>query len=288
MTKKQVTILSVLWILAVVLSCLAIYVTFINRGYTEVSFIDVGQGDSCFIQTDRLSSVLIDGGDEGIGEYVLESFLRTKSERCIDAVFLSHMHSDHISGIVELMETDIEIKQIYVSEYAETEDGFPKLENRAKDKNIPITVLSGGDIVPIDNVTFKVIGERQNYTDQNDMSMVLRFDCGENSILFTGDMTHRAEDDVLYSEDIDTDVLKVAHHGSAGSSDLDFLDKVTADLFVISVGRDNKYNHPSKKTMNRLNSYKVPVARTDYDGTISLIMTDTDIKNIEFSREREM
>ena len=287
MTKKQTSVIFLLWIIAIALSLVAVYVTFINRGYTEVAFIDVGQGDACFIQTDRLSTVLIDGGDKGEGKYTLKSFLDIKSERCVDAVFLSHMHADHINGIVELLDTETEIKQIYVSEYAKDEEGYDKLLTAAENKNAPIKELHGGDVVKIDNVTFKVIGERQNYTDQNDMSMVLRFECGENSILFTGDATAKAEDNIL-DEDIDTDILKVAHHGSSGSTDIDFLERVTAELFVISVGEDNRYKHPSGKTLGRLKAFDAPIVRTDYDGTISIIMTDDDIKDIKLSREREM
>ncbi len=287
MTKRQIGTIIILWVVAIILSCVAIYVTFINRGYTEVAFIDVGQGDACFIQTDKLSTVLIDGGDKGEGKYTLKSFLDIKSERCVDVVFLSHMHADHINGIVELLDTETEIKQIYVSEYAKDEEGYDKLLTAAENKNAPIKELHGGDVVKIDNVTFKVIGERQNYTDQNDMSMVLRFECGENSILFTGDATAKAEDNIL-DEDIDTDILKVAHHGSSGSTDIDFLERVTAELFVISVGEDNRYKHPSGKTLGRLKAFDAPIVRTDYDGTISIIMTDDDIKDINLSREREM
>ncbi len=287
MTKRQIGVIFLLWIIAIVLFCTAIYVTFINRGYTEVAFIDVGQGDACFIQTDRLSTILIDGGDKGEGKYTLKHFLDIKSERCVDAVFLSHMHADHINGIVELLETETKVSKVYVSEYAESEKGYDKLLYAAENKNTPIKILSGGDVITIDNVTFEVIGEKQDYTDQNDMSMVIRFECGENSILFTGDATAKAEDNIL-NEKIDVDILKVAHHGSAGSTDIDFIEKVTADLFVICVGKNNRYKHPSKKTLNRLKSFNVPIVRTDYDGTISIIMTDDDIKDIKLSREREM
>ena len=287
MTRRQTGAIILLWVIAIVLSCVAVYVTFINRGYTEVAFVDVAQGDACFIQTDKLSTILIDGGDKGEGNYTLKPFLDMKSERCVDAIFLSHMHTDHINGILELLETEIKVKQIYVSEYAEAEDGYDKLLFAAKNKNAPIKALHGGDVVTIDNVSFKVIGDKENYTDQNDMSLVLRFECGENSILFTGDATAKAEDNIL-DKDIDADILKVAHHGSAGSTDIDFLEKVTADLFVICVGENNRYKHPSPKTLNRLKSFDTPIARTDYDGTISIIMTDDDIKDINLSREREM
>lgn len=288
MSKNQVLTITVLWVLAIILLCTGLYLTFIDRGYTEVAFIDVGQGDSCFIQTDKFSSVLIDGGDSGSGKYVIEPFLGSKSERCVDAVFLSHMHADHINGILELLESDIEIKQIYVSEYAEFENGYKKLSEKAERRKVPIKALCGGEIVDIDNVSFEVIGGGKTYSDQNDKSMVLRFECGDNSILFTGDATKKAEDDILDNEGIDTDILKVGHHGSSGSSDTDFLEKVTAELFVISVGENNKYGHPSKEAMDRFKMYDSPIVRTDYDGTISILMTDNDVKDINLSREREM
>lgn len=286
MTRKQKYTLVILWILAATLFCCSVYLTFYDRGYTEVCFIDVEQGDCGFIQTDKLSAVLIDGGDRGKGEYTLIPFLRSKSVGHLDAVFVSHMHSDHYSGIKELMENDFPIDKIYISKQAENNKNYEGFKKLADERNIPVYDLTDGNEVVIDNVKFSVIQSDKEYKNENDTSLILRVDCGENSILFTGDATSTAEEDILENPKIDTDILKVPHHGSAGSSSDEFIDANTPELSVISVGEDNKYNHPSEKVLQKMENRGIPVVRTDMDGTVTIIMTDDDIKSIDLSRKR--
>ncbi len=289
MTKRRKRILAILWAVAICLSLCAAYLTFINCGYTKVCFLDVGQGDSCYIKTDRGSTVLIDGGDDGSGHYVLEPFLRQEFARNLDAVFISHMHDDHIAGIIELLENDYIINIIYISDKASRGSGYSQLKTLAERQGVPITPLSSGDEICIDSVKFLVVSSGYTGTgkvNENDNSLILRMDCGENSILFTGDATRRYETEILGNDALDTDFLKVGHHGSYTSSGREFLEQISPQISIISVGADNSYNHPSMQTLQTISEMKLPMVRTDYDGTISIIMTKDDVKRITYSRER--
>lgn len=290
MSKKQCISLIIIWVAAISLAVCAGYVTLVDRGYTEVCFLDVGQGDSCYIRTELGSSILIDGGDVGSGNHVLDPFLRKNFALRLNAVFLSHIHADHIRGIVELLNKNYPIDIIYISENANTSGNeYDNLINTANNRGITVQTLSTGSRIDIDELSFTVAASglaEGSDDDENDNSMVIRMDCGENSFLFTGDATKRIEGELKDNDIIDTDFLKVGHHGSSTSSTSEFLSKVSPELAVISVGEKNKYKHPSKTVLNTLNELNMPMMRTDYDGTITIIMTADDIRNIRGSRER--
>lgn len=282
---NQKRTLKILWIIAITLSVIAVWVSFVDCGYTEVCFIDVGQGDSCFIKTEKCSSILIDGGDEGSGRYVLEPFLRNHQTLSLDAVFISHLHSDHMQGITELLDNNYKIDKIYIPDITAEENNYSYLKNLTDQKGVSLIPLSAGDTIQIDEVIFTILSSGTSYEEENDNSLVMRLDCGENSILFTGDAT-KAVEHTIPSESLDTDFLKVAHHGSYTSSSKDFLKAVSPEMSIISVGENNSYNHPSERTLLQYKVLNLPIARTDYDGTISIIMTQDDILNILYSRER--
>lgn len=285
--NKRRAALIILWITAICLASYAVYATFIDRGYTEVCFLDVGQGDSCFIMTDSRNSILIDGGDDGSGTYIIKPFLVQKFAKQLDAVFISHLHADHIKGITELLEQNFPIRTVYISDASADSDKYADFLSIAKKHGTDVKELSSGSVVDIDNVKFTVAasgfdGDAEN--DENARSMLLRFDCGENSILFTGDAPRKEERQLLGNPIIDTDFLKVGHHGSHTSSDSEFLREVSPELSIISVGENNMYNHPSPQTLKTFTELDMPVMRTDYCGTVTIVMTGNDIRNISGSR----
>ena len=106
---------------------------------------------------------------------------------------------------------------------------------------------------------------------------------GNNSFIFTGDAETLSEIEILNSYDmVKADVLKVGHHGSTTSTSIKFLNAVSPKYAVISVGKDNSYNHPTKTTMDKLKDLKIPVYRTDEQGTIECISKGRDITfNVE-------
>lgn len=289
MSKKRLKTIIILWVVALVLSVTAAYVTCFDRGYAEVCFLDVGQGDACFVRSSKGSSVLVDGGDNGSGKYVLSPFLTKNSVFRLDAVFISHLHSDHMQGIFELLDDGFPIGTIYVSDTAALESNYNTLKSRADVRGVKIEELSDGEVVAVDELIFTVVAagcDAGLSKNKNDNSVILRLDCGENSFLFTGDATQHLEKELVGDADIDVDFLKIGHHGSFTSSAPEFVAQTSPELSVISVGIDNDYGHPSKETIETLEKLDVPVMRTDYDGTVTIIMTQNDIKNITGSRER--
>ena len=287
MSKHFKNTLIILWVVALCLSVYAAYITFFDRGYAEVCFIDVGQGDSCFVRSSKGDTILIDGGDNGSGEYELIPFLRKQFVPELDAVFISHLHSDHTEGIYELIDDGYPIEKIYVSDIAAESEAYTALISRASVNDIPIETLSDKESVVFSEITFTVItaGDAES-TDDNDTSVVMRMDCGENSFLFTGDATRKLEKQIIDNEQIDVDFLKVAHHGSYGSSDYEFVSRGSPEISVISVGEDNRYNHPSEQTLETLSKLDVPVIRTDKDGTVTFVITENNILDIKTSRSR--
>lgn len=281
MRKRRLAVLAVLWTVAFVMMYTAFGICVRDRGYSEVIFADVGEADAALITTRHRKAVLIDGGDVGAGENTLSYLMRANSVDCLDAVFVSHMHKDHMSGVIELIEMGFPIERVYVSRLAEIDE---KLQSAAESKGVPISKIAEG-FVEVDGVTFTVLNEGiPDTSDENDLSLILRMDYGENSFLFTGDSGKPQEKELIQESNCDVDFIKVAHHGSRSSTSGEFIESVTPKLAVISAGEDNLYNHPSSETLKTLKNNNVPVLRTDRDGTITVTMTEDDIKNITTSR----
>lgn len=283
MKRQKLLALIILWVSAAVLVIVSVHICCIDRGYSEVSFIDVGEADSAFIKTRHHSAVLIDGGNTGSGENTLIPYLRSKFTGRLDAVFVSHMHDDHMNGIIELINSGFPISRIYV---AKSSGACGALSKPAAQHGIPISEIGKGAAVDIDNAHFTVLSDGYSAADDddNDRSLILRLDCGKNSFLFTGDATVNEENEILNDKNLDVDFLKVGHHGSKTSSGSNFIGKTSPKLAIISVGSTNPYKHPSPQTLKTLKHYNVPILRTDQSGTITITMTEDDIRNIAVSR----
>lgn len=240
--------------------------------YLSVSFLDVGQGDAIFIETPLGSQVLIDGGR---GSDVLRELSTVMPfwDRSIDIVVATHPDADHIGGLVEVLErfdveyiveTDVENDTPVYRAYREV------LERRGPERIVP----ARGTRIEIDETATLTVLSREVVaaSDTNDASIVMRLDYGETSFLFTGDATKFIEVELLeFHELLDTDVLKVGHHGSSTSTSAAFVSAVSPDIAVISVGKDNSYGHPTGEVLTTLEGAGAAIYRTDEDGTVRLI-----------------
>lgn len=284
MTAKARTIIIVSYFSALIFLIAAVWVTFVDRGYNEIIFADVGQGDATLIRTRHCESILIDGGNTGSGKYVLSSLLKTKACKTLTAAFVSHMHDDHFVGICELLEGGTKIKTLYVGSRADKTDGYQRLEQLAIQNGTEVKAVSVGDRINIDNTLFTVlsIGAGSAVSDnENDNSVIMRCDIGENSIMFTGDATEQCESKLNDAMIRDTDILKIGHHGSKTSSSKAFIEKVKPKFGLIGVGRNNSYKLPSEEKIADFAEMKIPVLRTDRDGTIEIRLNENDILDIE-------
>ncbi len=233
-------------------------------GNLNVYFIDVGQADSILI-TNNEHNMLIDAGNNE-DEKKLVDYFKNIGITSFDYVVGTHPHEDHIGGMDDII-NNFDISTFYMPDVITTTKTFEDVLDVLEAKNMSIEVPKIGDDFNLGNAKIEVMYAGDDTNDLNDSSIVLRLTYGNNSFLFTGDATSNVEKQIL-KKNINSDVLKLGHHGSQYSSTNDFLDAVKPRYAVISVGKNNSYGHPNNETLNKLNNRNIKINRTDQDGTI--------------------
>ncbi len=242
-------------------------------GSLSVHFIDVGQGDCIYINQGEYN-MLIDAGNNEDGEKLV-SYLKSLNVNGFDYVIGTHPHEDHIGGMDDII-NNFEIDNYYMPDKLSTTKTFEDVLDALDAKGLSYNVPKIDDEFKLGDATFKVIYSGDDTNDINDSSIVLKMTYGDNSFLFTGDATSNVEE-IILNKDIKSDVLKVAHHGSSYSSTTEFLDKVDPKYAIISVGKNNSYNHPASITLQKLSNRDIKVYRTDLDGTIIFTSDGTNL-----------
>ena len=251
----------------------------------ELGFLDIGQGDSIVVSCGG-KHMLIDGGStskKNVGKYQIIPFLKYKGIGSLDAVVMTHEDEDHISGIFEILDDmekgGIRVKQLILPEVAESSrgDNYHKLENRARELNIPITYINTGESFSLGKAGFTCLNPQLNMTTEgaNAYSTVLLMRYGTITALFTGDMEEEGLENVnsvLRSNPQQLTLLKVAHHGSKYTTNEEFLELTRPKLSIISCGRDNSYGHPHQELLDRLKAFDSQIYRTDQSGEISVVI----------------
>lgn len=272
-----------------ILVCTMIFLVYGNKNKEFlICFLDVGQGESAYIHSASGYDYLIDGGstdEKKVGEYKIESFLEYYDVDSLEYVFISHFDTDHVSGIVEILERGmIKVKNIVLSNSVQNNENenYIKIMNLANENHINIINFARGDILEDGELKFMCLSpdKESDYGDINDNSMVLYMSYKSLSALFTGDISRNVEKEIIRyvsdgSVEIDTSfsVCKAAHHGSAGSNSEEFLKMIEPDIAVISCGEDNSYGHPHAETLNRLEATGSEILRTDELGAIILTIS---------------
>ena len=237
-----------------------------------VQYIDVGQADCALIECGG-EYLLIDGGNRDDSQLVV-SYLEQQGVKELSAVVCTHAHEDHVGGLPAVLAV-YPTKAVYAPTRTYSSNIFDKFVYYTDQQGLEITIPAPGDQFSLGEAAVTVLGPVKSYAETNDTSIVLRIDYGETSFLFTGDMETEAENDMLdYWEgkvDWKTDVLKVGHHCSNTSTGYRFLDEVSPEYGVISLGKDNSYGHPHKEPMSRLKQAGVVILRTDELGTIQAV-----------------
>ena len=237
-----------------------------SRGY----YFDVGQADSILL-TNNDKYMLIDAGNNADGKNIV-NYLKKLGIKKLDYLVATHAHEDHIGGMDDIINS-FDIGVFYMPDVVTTTKTFEDLIIALENNNVKVDTPNIGDIFLFGGCKFEVLHLDDDESDLNNTSIVLRGLYGNNSFLFMGDATSVVEKEILNSN-IDSDVLKVGHHGSRYSSSVNFLKKVTPKYSIISVGEDNSYNHPHSVTFTKLED----VYRTDNDGTILVTSDGKDIK----------
>jgi len=242
----------------------------------HVSVLDVGQGDAILVQTPAHQDILVDGGPSpqaislGLGDKM------PFWDRTIDLVILTHPNADHINGLVEVLKR-YQVKQVL---YPDLDCDLPVYDEwlrLLKEKDIECTIAQAGQQIDLgEGIVIKVLSPPLHHltstqSDIDNNGVVLRLSMGQISFLLTADIMQEVEYELVARRaDLNSTVLKVAHHGSDTSTTPDFLAVVSPQAAVISVGGDNKFGHPSDEVVARLEEKLVPanIYRTDRDGAI--------------------
>ena len=232
----------------------------------KVSYIDVGQGDSILVQVDN-EAMLIDAGNNSDGNTII-NYLKDNNVKELKYVFGTHAHEDHIGAMDDVIKA-FDIKHFYMPDVLSDTKTFEDVIDAIDVKQIVYEIPSIGDTYDLGEAKVEVLYVGKDLDNLNNDSIVLMLTYKDVKFLFTGDATKTIEKKLI-KKDIKADVLKVSHHGASSSTNDIFLAAVKPSYAVISVGKDNKYGHPSKKTIKRLNNYKVNILRTDELGTITI------------------
>ncbi|KKQ67999.1 MAG: hypothetical protein A3F95_01300 [Candidatus Nealsonbacteria bacterium RIFCSPLOWO2_12_FULL_39_31] len=250
----------------------------------RVDFFAVGQGDSMFIETPKGRQVLIDGGPDAT---VLEKLAKEMLfyDRTIDLVILTHPEKDHVFGLLEVLKK-YEIKNILWTGAVRDTVEWQEWSRLIKEAGAKIKIARAGERVVLQKKPLIYLDilfpfeslEEKEFKDSNDTSIVARLVFGENSFLFTGDATIKTEKDLI-AENVflDSDVLKVAHHGSKTSSSENFLKTVSPEIAIIEVG-ENSYGHPTSEVLATLKQFGIHILRTDQDGDIKIVSDGEEVK----------
>lgn len=245
----------------------------------EVNFFDIGQGDAIFIQTPQQHQILIDGGPSSTA--ILRKLSQTMPywDRTIDLIILTHPEHDHIAGLIEVLKS-YKVENILWTGIIRNTAEYKEWQKIIQDEGANIIIAQAGVKIFSGNSSeyyklevlypFESL-ESQEIKSVNNTSVIARLSFGENSFLFTGDAFKSVENELI-EEGIylDSDVLKVGHHGSKTSTAQEFIEAVSPKIAVIQCGRNNRYGHPYPETLATLEKFDINILRTDQNGDIKI------------------
>lgn len=257
-----------------------------NIGSMEVHYLDVGQGDAIYIRTPNEIDVLIDGGPD---KTVLSELgaVMPYWDRDIDIMILTHPHSDHVTGLIEVLRR-YEVKQIYYTGVLHTAPDYLAWLEEIKKQEIPLSIVSSRfDIDLGEESKLEFLWPQENLinkkvTELNNTSIMNKLVFGEVSFLFSGDNEAEVEEELIeLGVDLKADVLKSSHHGSKTSNTEEFINKVDPEIVVIQCGEDNSFHHPHGRVLSRYERDNLNIFRTDLDGRVSFITNGFEIEKTQ-------
>ncbi|MCI8991290.1 MAG: ComEC/Rec2 family competence protein [Eubacterium sp.] len=245
--------------------------------------LDVGQGDGIFIETDRAHTCFIDGGSSDkklVGKYQILPFLKSNKIGSIDYWFVSHSDSDHISGLIEILDSGYPIRFLV---YAKAQQMDEKLEAAAKKSGTEILYVTAGQQFKWNDTTVSVLAPTaENGMDRNEASLVLHLKHGNFTALFGGDISSVQEEKLAQAYDLaNITCFKADHHGSKNSNCEILLEKLKPQITIISAGEKNRYGHPHKEALERIRAVSNSVYMTVGQGQIEIVE-----KEGEYAAER--
>lgn len=266
--------------LAIGLFILVLYLQSFLGFEDKVVFLDVGQGDAVLLQN-GLRQVLIDGG-EGAAVVQRLSEEIPRHDRVIDIVVLTHPQQDHMEGLLHVLER-YEVGLVVLPDVSHTTMLQEAWLSALIDYEVPYRFAWHGQRIVVGDLLLDILapfdsdeGEAATASDLNNASVVVRASMHDMSFLLTGDAEARVERMLVEDSNrelLDVDVLKAGHHGSSSSTTTELLEVTSPATFVVSVGEDNRYGHPSEEVLSRV--HPIPVLRTDEHGSVRFSYTGT-------------
>ncbi|MDQ3712383.1 MAG: competence protein ComEC family protein, partial [Acidobacteriota bacterium] len=283
-------------------------------GRLHIDFLDVGQGDSALITFPNGETLLVDGGgkininkisskseyeDESeifepdtqtIGEMVVSNFIWEKGYSQVDYILATHADADHIQGLLDVAK-NFRVRAAVFGRMSIKDAEFAELYSILQKREIESISISRGDVLTFDAVKIEVLYPEKNdnleAVSDNNHSLVLRVIYGDRKFLLTGDIEKETETLLINApEFLQTDVIKVAHHGSRTSSIQEFINFAKAKVAVISVGRESPYEHPHEEVVERWRRAGAKVLTTGENGTISVSTDGRDLQLTAFNKEK--
>lgn len=269
----------------------------LTHGTLEIRMLDVGQGDAVAVRTPRGRWILVDAGPptrgSPLGQPVVRA-LRRAGVGALELMVLTHADADHFGG-AEAVLAALPVARIVDPGLPVGKEGYVELLGGAAKRGVPWSPARVGDRLEVDGVGLTVLAPSDSAVDRlasspgppdaNEASVILLLEWRGFRALLTGDAFKDAERAVMERVG-DIDVLKVGHHGSDTSSDADFLDAVKPEWALISVGRNNRYGHPSPDVVRRLKGAASEVLRTDTDGEIRVVVRRSGRLDVRTARDR--
>ncbi len=265
---------------------------------TELVFLDVSQGDAMFLQTETGKTLLFDCGSSdvlNVGTYRLTPMLKQRGILLLDIVSVSHIDSDHINGIKELLEEmplyegeeefrknykgSIGIKTIVLPKVTEPSEEYVALVELAKEKKVEIIYMEVGEpLYQEDGILIECLSPSNAKQSENDTSLVYLLQMKDLVVWMMGDAGVEVEQEIIERigrkavEQLKNKfcVLKVGHHGSKTSSGEAFVKAIEPEVAIISCGYQNKYGHPHTQVLEVLEKVESEICRTDLQGAIKI------------------
>lgn len=241
-------------------------------GNFEIHIIDVGQGDAILLLTPEGDVTLIDSGPYKSYDK-LRAYLLGMGIRSFSKVIATHPDSDHIGSMAEII-TDFNVEEFYMPNKEHTTTSYKLMIEALEKNNVPVIKSYAGDSL---NLSTEVTGsflspKNQSYSENNLYSLVLYLEYKENNFLFMGDAELENEYDILGTyEDLKVDFIKLGHHGSKSSSSEALLSSLNPHVASVSLGKGNSFGHPHKEVVETLEKLKIPLYRTDEQGSLIFV-----------------
>jgi competence protein ComEC len=241
-----------------------------------VAFLNVGQGDSIFIQAPNGKQILIDAGADSKAILELGKILPFY-DKSIDILIETHSDADHVGGVPDLLNR-FHIKKFIFNGKADTDGLNSEIKKILDKQKIDQITVSAGDRIILDeekNIYIDILWPQSGITleDNNDYSVITRLVWNNAEFLLTGDAPQEIENKISDTFNVSSDVLKAGHHGSKYSSSQYFIEKVNPQYAIISAGKDNKFGHPHQEVLDTISKTNAKILQTIEMGTI-LFETD--------------